>query len=318
MAEITTPALRRLIREFSADAVLYTEMLSAAAIVRGGYHNEPRVTRYPFDDSIVFQIAGNDAAVMADACSWLCERGCSDIDINMGCAAPDILKKGYGAALLRDTGKALEVVKKCREKTTGSLSVKLRTGFDSHDLPWLTNLCLSFQDAGVDRITVHGRHAKQVFRRTADWNIIRSITETLSIPVTGNGDITDPALALKRLKQSGCDSIMIGREAARSPWIFRSCSELARTGKSDFTVNLRDVFIRGLEYTRDMLPVEFHKSRGHRFSFYFSGNLAFGHGLFARIRHTDSIDGMIAHVSEYFETNPSEVIKNVSPVIAGL
>lgn len=316
MAEITTPALRRLIRDFSPHGILYTEMLSAAAIVRGGYHDSARAFMQSFDGPIVFQIAGDDPAIMADACSRLADRGCSDIDINMGCSAPDIVKKGYGSALAKKGDLAVKAVSMCRAATPGKLSVKMRTGFECHDLPWLAGMCSIFRDEGVDRITVHGRFAKLAFRRTADWSLVKNLASALDIPVTGNGDISSAAMALKRLHDTGCHSVMIGREAIRSPWIFRHLYELESCGSSEFSVDIRDTFLRGLDYIGSMLPVEFHVSRAHRFSFYFCGNLAFGHGLFARIRHSEKLNEMTGHVEDYFRENPSEIIKKISSIPA--
>src|SRR4030042_1402750 len=133
MAEITTPALRSIVKEFSPDVVLYSEMLSAGAIVAGAGHNAALTKKFTFDEPFIYQILGNSPTVMAEACTILAETGCSSIDINMGCAAPEILSKGQGARLLTDFQGTRDIIRRCRKVLKTGLSVKMRTGFDHYD-----------------------------------------------------------------------------------------------------------------------------------------------------------------------------------------
>lgn len=306
MAELSTPALRGTIREFSGDAVLCSEMLSAGAVASRAPHNEPLLRKLECDDPFIYQIVGSRPDVMAEACAVLSARGCYAIDLNMGCAAPEIIKTGAGARLLSDAGAARRVVRACRKATPVKLSVKMRAGFDDADEARLVDFARMLEDEGVDFITLHGRHARIGFRRSADWSLVALLKRRTGLPVIGNGDIDSPETAFKRLDETGCDAVMIGRAAVRSPWIFRLCELLAGSAGGSLPVDVRGGFIRTLESIRDLLPPHLHKSRGHRFCFYYSRNARFAHALFTRIRKEAAVDAMIGVVRDYYERNPVE------------
>ncbi len=309
MAELTTPAFRRVVREFSPDTVLFSEMLSSPAVVTGALYNEPLMTLNEGDEPIIFQLLGGDPQSMARACSILYERGCSGININMGCSSPTILRQCRGARLLEEAKLAREIVSKCRNAFDGSLSVKLRTGFEKHDGDFLMKFCSMLQDEGVDFVIVHGRFAKLAFKRRADWNYVKMLKENLSIPVVGNGDVESAGDIVARLEESECDGIMIGREAIKSPWIFALGEALISGRTSSMTIDLLDVATRILLGLEKSLPLEFHKSRAHRFCFYYSKNFMFSHELFKKIRNVDRISEMINIISDYLERNSHERFK---------
>lgn len=313
MAELTTPAFRGVVRGFGGDAVLCSEMLSAAAIVARSRHNEPLVEKHDIDEPFVYQIVGTDAAVMAGAARMLQERGCWAVDINMGCSAPDIVKTGAGARLLSDADLARRIVRACRAAVTVRLSVKMRSGWDTAEAARLVEFARMLESEGVDHITLHPRHGRLGFRRRADWGLVAQLKKSLRIPVIGNGDIASPEGALARLAETGCDAVMIGREAVKSPWIFMLCSEVAGGAAREHIIPVRDVFIEVLGRLRDSLPAHLHRSRGHRFAFYYSKNAYFGHELFTRIRKEPEIDGMIARVREYYDARPGESVLVVRP-----
>lgn len=306
MAEITTPALRRVIRRFSRDVVLYSEMLHAGAIAARAKHNEPLTATYDFDAPLVYQIVGGNPDVMAGACRILSDRSPYAIDINMGCSAPAVMKTGGGAKLLADLDTARSVVRACRRHTPCGLSVKMRSGFDSSDPARLADFTAMLQDEGVDFIALHPRHAKLGFRGAADWRLVRMARERLAIPVIGCGDITTAGVAIERLQSTGCAGVMIGREAVKSPWIFRSCADLLRGEHREYELPVHELFITVLRDIQLYLPEKLHKSRGHRFCRYYSKNAYFSHDLFTKIRREDTIDGMICVVDDYFGRNPHE------------
>jgi tRNA-dihydrouridine synthase B len=314
MAEITTSSLRRCIRKFDSDTILYSEMLSAAAIVKGSEHNKYLLYMNKNDNPYVFQILGGDPELMAAACEILSEKDALGIDINMGCSAPDIIKKLQGSRLLSDIAIARDIVKKCRKVYKGRLSVKMRSGFESADSKYLIDFAKMLEDEGVDCITLHPRDGKQSFKRTADWNLVKLLKENLNIPVIGNGDIASPEDVVMRLNETGCDGIMIGREGVRAPWIFALSNELIRTGTYRLQVDLVAAFKEILRGIKDDLPEYLHKSRAHRFAFYFSKNFVFSHEIFRKIRNINEIDLMIEIINEYVVRNPHEKIKNLQGV----
>jgi len=309
MAEITTPPFRKCVREFDQDTVLYSEMLSAAAVKGGAMHNEPFMMKNDNDEPFVYQLLGGDPETMADACIILQERGCSGIDINMGCSAPDIVKKFQGARILSDKKAASEIIKKCRAVTGCSLSVKMRSGFEETDEAYLLEFAKMLEGEGVDYITLHPRHGKLSFRRNADWKLVRFLKENLSVPVAGNGDIVAPEDAVRFMRETGCDAIMIGRGAVSSPWIFHLSRELAETGSCMLEVDLLKSYTDVMNDIAVMLPENLHKSRAHRFSFYYMKNFTFAHDLMKKIRNLDRIEFMIETLEEYIARNPHERVR---------
>jgi tRNA-dihydrouridine synthase B len=161
----------------------------------------------------------------------------------------------------------------------------------------------------VDFITLHGRYAKLSFRRKADWNLVKFLKNNLSIPVIGNGDILKPEDAAVRLNETGCDGIMIGREGVKSPWIFALAEGLIHKGFYSLRVDLFDVFSGVMKELEKNLPHHLHKSRGHRFCFYYCKNFIFAHDIFKKIRNVDRINDMIDVLEEYLYRNPHEKVK---------
>lgn len=309
MAEITTPALRRQIAEYDDRVVLHSEMLSAAAIVGGGPINEFLAERRHFDRHFVYQIEGGDPEKMAEACRILAGNGPWGININMGCPVHHIMKKGHGAWLLRDEARAARIVRACRKATGLPLSVKTRSGFDRDDEEAMARFGRLLRDEGADYIVLHPRYAKLCYARHARWELVKLLKETAGVPVVGNGDIVSAEDALARMDASGCDGVMIGREAVKSPWIFRQCNALEGEGAYDFQVDVRETFVRGLRYIEEYLPQHLHKSRGHRYCFYFSRNAFHSHSFFTALRKKTAIGDMIRVIDDYYERNPRETLK---------
>jgi tRNA-dihydrouridine synthase B len=312
MAEVSTPALRCIVKEMCKRVVLCSEMLSASAIAAGSAHNEPLVRAHDFDNPIMYQIVGSDAGVMARAAAILSENECYSIDINMGCPNHEIVKRGQGARLLTDFDRAKRIVRACRRATRARLSVKMRSGYGDSDEKRFTDFISMLEQEGVDFITVHPRSARLSFKRTADWHLVGLAKRCVTIPVIGNGDIVRPESVPERMRETGCDGIMIGREGVKSPWIFRLAADLIERGNAAIEVNLREVFVRALDLIRILLPERLHKSRSLRFAFYFSKNAVFGHDLFNTIRRQQDTRMMREVVDAYFDRNGHEEVKKFS------
>lgn len=309
MAELSTPALRGCVRGFSSDTVLFSEMLSASALVGTAQHNEPLMLKNEMDEPFVYQLLGGDPAVMSLACEMLEEIGAKGVDINMGCSAPDIIKRIQGARLLKEPELVRNIIRQCRKSFSGTLSVKIRSGYESSDEAFLLNFTRMLEGEGVDFITLHGRYAKLSFRRKADWSLVKFLKDNISIPVIGNGDILKPEDAAARLSETGCDGVMIGREGVKSPWIFALAEDLVNNGSYCLKVDLFHVFDRVMKDLEKNLPDHLHKSRGHRFCFYYCKNFIFAHDVFKKIRNVDRINEMIDILEEYLYRNPQERVK---------
>ena len=230
MAGITDAPFRLICKEMGADLTV-SEMISSYGIK---YKNKLTLSYFAkFDKEIPasFQIFGSDPEIMAQAAKFAEHSGASIVDINMGCSVPKVLKSGSGSALINDLTTVKKIVKSVVESVSIPISVKIRIPQNNNSLNGnkhsnLINLAKTIEENGASFITLHGRTPAQAFRGEADWQSISIIKQNISIPVVGNGDITSAEKAVKMLKITGCDAVMIGRAALGNPWIFRKIKNL--------------------------------------------------------------------------------------------
>jgi len=237
MEGVSHPAFREMMASKGGLGVVCTEFvrvsrgpLSAVALRR----EVVKVDGVPLS----VQVMGNDADKMAEAAAVVSEAGADVVDVNLGCPMPRVVRKGVGAAMLKDPKLLFDVLSSMRAATPGLLSAKIRAGFD--DAENVVSIARTVQDAGVDFIAVHPRRRCDFYSGVADWRIIRVLREELSIPVVGNGDIWYAADALRMERETGCDASMIGRPAIRNPWIFQQIASL-RAGEQPFAPTGADV-----------------------------------------------------------------------------
>ncbi len=219
MASITNAPYRRLMKEFGAGIVV-SELISASGLQYEGKKTQELCQYFEEERPIGLQIFGEDAEVLANAAKQIEGMGADFVDINLGCPVPKVVKKGGGAALLRDPLALHMLLKQVREAITVPLTIKIRTGWDSCSIN--ASECIAAgAEAGVTWVAVHGRTRAQGYEGSADWDLIAKLKETATIPIIGNGDIQTAKQAQFRLSQSGCDAVMIGRGALRDPFIFQ-------------------------------------------------------------------------------------------------
>jgi nifR3 family TIM-barrel protein len=223
MAGYTTLPFRLMAKKMGAGCVT-TEMVSSKGLTLGHQKTLSYLRSHPDEKPLCVQIFGSQPEVMATAAQIAVDGGADMVDINMGCPVKKVVKTGAGAALLRDLGKADQMISSVRRACSVPLTVKIRTGW-SHGDPVALELARVIESCGADAVIVHPRYASQGFSSSADWQWIRRIKEQVRIPVIGNGDITEPSLALRMKQETGCDGVMIGREAIRNPWIFRQIEQ---------------------------------------------------------------------------------------------
>lgn len=218
MAGVTDRAFRQICAELGAD-VTVTEMVSSRALV---YKDKKSVALLGRNDNCICgaQIFGNDPTVMAEGARLALEiSGCDFIDINMGCPMPKIANSGDGCGLMRTPELAGEIVAAVKKAVHVPVSVKCRLGWDKGSINVL-DFTERMQDNGADLVTVHGRTRAMLYSGNADWDMIARVKERLNIHVIANGDITDGASALRCLKWTGADGLMIGRATFGDPWVF--------------------------------------------------------------------------------------------------
>ncbi len=166
------------------------------------------------------QIFGDDPEIMAQAAVKCLEFKPDIIDINMGCPAPKVAMNGGGASLMKNPQLAGEIVKAVSSAVPVPVTVKIRKGWDDNSVN-AVELAEILEKNGAAAITVHGRTRKQMYSGTVDYDIIKKVKQAVSVPVIGNGDITNEQSAAIMLEKTGCDAVMIGRGAFGNPWIFQ-------------------------------------------------------------------------------------------------
>lgn len=224
MAGITNLPFRLLVKPLG-PALVFSEMISAAGLLRGQRRTLEYLSTDPGEGPLAVQLFGSDPEELAAAARMAVERGAAAVDINMGCPVRKVVKTGAGAALLRDPGRIEAVVGRVRQAVGVSLTVKMRAGW-SPSRPTALEAAQIAEAQGADAVCVHGRFATQGFSGRADWGIIRQVKRRVRIPVIGNGDVFQPHMALRLREASGCDGVMIGRGAIGNPWIFRQIFDL--------------------------------------------------------------------------------------------
>ena len=228
MAGITDLPFRLICKENGAGLV-YTEMVSAKALLYNDDKTKLLLKTCKKEKPLAVQIFGSDLEAIAYASKYVSEFA-DIVDINMGCPAPKVVKNGDGSKLLLDLDLIKQIVETAVNNSKVPVTVKMRTGWDSEHIV-AVEAAKIIEQAGASAITVHGRTRSQFYSGEADWNIIKKVKESVKIPVIGNGDIKSREDAKKALEYSNVDAIMIGRAALGNPWIFRETIEYLNNGK---------------------------------------------------------------------------------------
>jgi len=229
MAGVTDTVYRQLCKEQGCH-LLYTEMVSAKAILYKNKNTQPLLSASDMEQPLALQLFGSEPDIMAEIASQI-ENGPYDIiDVNMGCPVPKIVHNNEGSALMKNPHLVGEIIGAMTKKCKKPVTLKIRKGF-SEDTVNAVEIAKIAEANGAAAIAVHGRTREQYYSGKADWTIIKAVKNAVKIPVIGNGDITGPENAKQMLDQTGCDAIMIGRAARGNPWIFRRIGCYLETGK---------------------------------------------------------------------------------------
>lgn len=228
MAGVTDLPFRVLCRE-QGCGLLYTEMVSAKAILYNNKNTEALLEVEPEENPISLQLFGSDPQIMADMAKRLEERPFDIFDVNMGCPVPKIVNNGEGSALMKNPLLVGQIVESMAKAVKKPVTVKIRKGFND-ELVNAPEIAHIVEESGGAAVAVHGRTREQFYSGKADWDIIRQVVERVHIPVIGNGDVNSAEDVLAMEEQTGCAGVMIGRGARGNPWIFSRINEYRRTG----------------------------------------------------------------------------------------
>ena len=229
MSGVTDSAFRRLVLAASGDAVglVVSEFISIEMLTRGQLRGKVRLAFHPSERPVCIQIFGADAGLMADAARIVQDAGADLVEINCGCPAPKVVRRGGGAGLLKDLPRLGRIIEATVQAVTIPVTVKIRNGWCEESVNAFDTLHVA-EESGALAIGVHGRTRMQLYRGAADWDIVREMKARARIPVLGSGDVTAPEHAIERFATTGVDGILIGRGAVTNPWIFRQVAQVMR------------------------------------------------------------------------------------------
>lgn len=231
MEDVTDIAFRLMCKRFGADLV-YTEFVSADALVREVNKTMQKIIVSDAERPVAIQIYGKDVETMVEAAKMVEAVGPDIIDLNFGCPVKRVAGKGAGAGMLQNIPLMLDITRAVVQAVHLPVTVKTRLGWDS-DHQIIVELAEQLQDCGISALTIHGRTRAQMYTGKADWTLIGKVKDNpnIHIPVIGNGDVTTPERCKECFDRYGVDAVMIGRASFGCPWIFKEVKYYLQTGE---------------------------------------------------------------------------------------
>ncbi len=306
MAGVTDTVFRRLIRSQGGCGLIMTEFTSSHGVVASARAAKPtRAFRYlyfePDEHPISAQLFGSDPSVMAEAARFCQDLGFDIVDLNFGCPVKKVVTCNGGSGLLRDLPLVERLLRSVRAAITIPLTMKFRAGWNDRELVTVRMARLA-EDCGLQAIALHPRTREQGYSGNADWTRIAEVKTAVRIPVIGNGDVVAPEDAIRIVRETGCDAVMIGRAASSNPWIFRQIQDYIATGRYETPS----------EYARyEMMRSYYSMLCDHgsadavgkmkQFATYFTHGVRNGSRLRADIYHASRTDQILDLVDAFFE-----------------
>ena len=257
MEDVTDIGFRLLCKRFGA-AMVYTEFVSAEALIRDVKSTISKLTISDVERPVGIQIYGRDVEAMVEAARIVEQAGPDVIDLNFGCPVKKVAGKGAGAGMLQNIPKMLEITRKVVDAVKLPVTVKTRLGWNFEQLI-ITELAEQLQDCGIQALTIHGRTRSQMYTGEADWTLIGEVKRNprIHIPIIGNGDIHSLEEADKAFDEYGVDAVMIGRATFGCPWIF-SRENLDFNAKLDILEELLRINVARIDEKRGILHTRRH------------------------------------------------------------
>lgn len=260
MEDVTDIGFRRLCKRYGA-AMVYTEFVSAEALVRSVKSTMNKLTISDDERPVGIQIYGRDVPQMVEAAKIVEEAGPDLIDLNFGCPVKKVAGKGAGAGMLQNIPLLLDITREVVKAVKVPVTVKTRLGWNSDNLI-ITELAEQLQDCGIQALTIHGRTRAQMYTGQADWTLIGEVKRNprIHIPIIGNGDITTPEEARQAFEHYGVDAVMIGRATFGHPWIFKEIRDYLNGKEPDPELD----FNRKLDILEEQLRINVERIDEYR------------------------------------------------------
>jgi len=302
MAGVTDYTFRRLIKRRGGVGLVVSEFISVEGLTRGNPKSKRQMRFDAEERPYAVQIFGGKADRMAMGAEMAEEVGADILDVNCGCPAPKVVRNGGGSGLLRDPELLETILTGIKKSISIPLTLKVRTGYSDASIN-VVDIAKMAEQCGVEHIQVHGRTREQGYKGLANWDLIAAVKQAVTIPVSGNGDITTIEYGMRKWRETGVDGILIGRGAMQNPWIFRQFAD-ALAGREPYQPDVtekKDVLLEFFSMCREEMAEIIALGKMKQLAGQFTKGLVGGAQFRQTLYHSHSAEEILENISTYFE-----------------